>query len=268
MGPKMRHGFTTVYSGAASHKEKALTANDKLLDVFDALGTDGPYLSLSEIMKLTGWPKATLSRVLRLAQRRGYLKLADGGEKYIAGLALLVLGHQALISSRIRSLGMPLLIPLSEAFEVAAHLAVPHWPHVLYLERVSPPRLHGTFSPPGRLAPFYATATGKALAAFQPANAIEDLLAAGRVPLTDRTKIDADMLRADLREIRERGWALDDGEMRVGIKCVAAPVRDENGNVAAAIGLSSTGAEELGDQTHIRPLLDAANTLAGLLGYA
>jgi DNA-binding IclR family transcriptional regulator len=265
----MRHSFIKAQrEGTLKSKEKSGTANDKLLDVLDVLGTDGPYLSLSDIAKLTALPKATLSRVLRLAERRQYVRLVEGSDKYMAGLPLLILGHQALVSSRVRSLSMPLLIRLSEAFDVAAHLAVPHWPHILYLERVSPPRLHATFSPPGRLAPFYTTATGKALAAFQPADALEDLLRLPRVALTERTKIDAETLRADLREIKERGWALGDGEMRIGVRCLAAPVRDENGNVAAAIGLSSTGAEALADQAHIRPLLDATNTLAGLLGYA
>ncbi|GEM_PF-3355197 len=243
------------------------TANDKLLDILNALGAHGPHLALPELAKLTGLSKATLARVLRVAERRQYVQLIDG-DKYTVGLPLLVLGYQALAGSRLRSLAMPLLIRLSEGFDAAANLVVPRWPQVLLLERVIPPRLHATFSPPGRLAPFYATATGKALAAFQAPHLIDDLMNRPRVALTEHTITDAQTLRTALDEIRQRGWALDKGELRVGVRCIAAPVRDAGGAVVATMGLSSTGVEEITDHVHIRSLLDAANTLSGLLGYA
>ncbi len=243
------------------------TANDKLLDILNALGAHCPHLALSELARLTGLSKASLSRVLRVAERRQYVHVMDG-DKYTVGLPLLMLGYQVLAGSRLRALAMPLLMRLSEGFDTAANLVIPRWPHVLLLERVIPPRLHATFSPPGRLAPFYATATGKALAAFQPPHIIDDLMNRPRVALTERTITEAQKLRAALGEARQRGWALDEGELRVGVRCVAAPVRDGSGAVVATMGLSSTGAEELTDHVHIRSLLDAANTLSGLLGYA
>lgn len=241
-------------------------AYDKVLDLLDALAVAGTSFALTDISRAAGLTKSTTLRLLQLLERRGYIRRSDGN-RYAVSTKFLILGHQALVSSTLRNLALPLLISLTENFQQAANLAVPNWPKILYLERVIPVGLQATFSPIGKLAPFHATAVGKAIAAFQPPEVLDSLFRTPLEMMTDRTKVDRAPLEREFRHIRSVGWAFDDGELRVGVRCIAAPVHDASGNVVASIGLSSIRSPSITDDQYVRALLDTAANLSGLLGY-
>jgi len=237
-----------------------------VLNLLDSLISVGVSFTLTDATRASGLSKSTTLRLLQLFERRGYLDRSDGN-RYSVSKKFLVLGHQALVGSTLRNMALPLLISLSETLQEAANLAVPYWPKILYFERVIPVGLQATFSPIGKLAPFHATAVGKAIAAFQPPAVLATLFSAPLEALTARTKTDRAALERDFQEVRARGWAFDDGELRAGVRCIAAPVYDASGSVVASIGLSSIRSTSITDESHVGALLDAAANLSGLLGY-
>jgi DNA-binding IclR family transcriptional regulator len=111
---------------------------------------------------------------------------------------------------------------------------------VVYLEKLPTQHAIGLMvSRIGGTAPMHSTALGKAMAAFLPDDKIYQWIRGGGLKaLTDATITDDDTFLRSLREIRSRGYAVDDGEFEDSVRCVAAPIRDRAGSVLAAISVS------------------------------
>ena len=86
--------------------------------------------------------------------------------------------------------------------------------------------------------PAYCTAEGQAMLAFQPIDAVESVIRAGLAARTPQTITDPAALRKALDTVRQRGCAIEDEESEIGMRCIAAPIRDDSGDVIAAIGLA------------------------------
>jgi len=91
----------------------------------------------------------------------------------------------------------------------------------------------------GSRAPAYCTSVGKALLAFQPIEVVQQVIEQGLKRFTPNTITDSDMLLSELASIRARGYAIDDEEIEVGLRCIAAPIRDHSGQVVAAISVAA-----------------------------
>ena len=95
------------------------------------------------------------------------------------------------------------------------------------------------FFRPGRRAPMHSSAIGKAMLAEMSEDALRDFLhKKGMQRFTDRTIVEPAALRAQLQQIRQRGWGLDDEEHTIGMRCVAATIHNEHGEVIAGISIS------------------------------
>jgi DNA-binding IclR family transcriptional regulator len=90
----------------------------------------------------------------------------------------------------------------------------------------------------GMRKPVHCTAEGKALIAFQSAATIERILGAKLERRTPRTLIDPGALKEELATVRARGYATDDEEYELGVRSIAAPIRDDSGNSVAAVGVA------------------------------
>jgi DNA-binding IclR family transcriptional regulator len=86
--------------------------------------------------------------------------------------------------------------------------------------------------------PAYCTAEGLAMLAFQPEEILASVIAEGLIPRTAHTSTDPARLRSRLAEVRQSGFAVEDEESEIGMRCIAAPVRDSAGAVIAAVGVA------------------------------
>src|SRR5581483_10187843 len=121
----------------------------------------------------------------------------------------------------------------------------------------------------GRRTPAHASATGKALLAFQPAAVIEQVLRAPLQRYTARTITDAALLRAELEQVRRRGYAVAHEELQAGLTAVAAPIREADGRVQAVLSLSAPTyrTPPARQREHARLVVQAAAEVSRLLGY-
>jgi DNA-binding IclR family transcriptional regulator len=121
----------------------------------------------------------------------------------------------------------------------------------------------------GSRAPAHCTGVGKALLAFQPPEIVQQVIDNGLTRYTEHTIIDGEALKAELALIRQKGYALDDEEIEVGLRCVAAPIRDHSGHVAAAISVAAP-VQRMSKKnvlTTIPSVVSAAEAISRRLGY-
>lgn len=134
---------------------------------------------------------------------------------------------------RLRERAHALLRELADFAGECAHLAILAGDRVLYLDKIESPQSLRVDQPIGTLAPLHCTALGKVFLAFAGAPLPPRL-----EPYTPRTVTDPQLLAAHVRSIAQQGYSVDDEEFALGVRCVAAPLRDELGRVVGAIGIS------------------------------
>jgi IclR family acetate operon transcriptional repressor len=207
----------------------------RLLKAFD----NGPTeLGVSELSRRVALHKSTVSRLLATLEREGLLERVPETDKYRLGFMLVRLAGQVTHFGDVRAAARPMLVELSENSRETVHLAVLDGDEVINVEQISGPHLVRDTNWVGRRTPLHCVANGKALLAFRAPADIERVLI-GQLPrFTNRTITDPKRLRAELADVRGRGYAQAIGEIEEGLNAVAAPVRDAAGAVVAAVSIS------------------------------
>lgn len=203
----------------------------RAVDVLAAF-TRGPgnVLSLAELGRRTGLPKATLHRLLAALDGLGLVERTGTG--YQLGMRLFELGEHVPRKRQLREAALPFLQDLFEASHDTVHLAVLDGTDVVYLERIRGHRSAKVASRVGGRLPAYCTGVGKALLAFD-AEAAVRVLAMPLAPRTPYTIVDHQRLAEELATIRANGIAFDREENTIGIACAAAPILFDGRSVGA-----------------------------------
>lgn len=196
-------------------------------------------LGASEVARRMSMPRTTALRVLCTLADAGLL--ARHGVEFRAGNELLYLGLRALGSSRVRELALPVLHDLSVNAGETSHVALLAGDRSLIAAVCDSPNPVHAASRAGTLADLHASATGKIFLAFAIRDGLRSFLSGvrltGRTPTT-LTTIDA--LELECARITRQGFAVDNEEYHPGVRCLAAPVWDAEGNLAAAIGITAS----------------------------
>jgi len=181
--------------------------------------------------------KASASRTLHTLAQAGYLEQTPD-RRFVPGAKLLPSQAPYLVEIvRLREQAGSLLARLVERSQECAHLAVLAGDRALYLDAVQSQHRLRVDHPPGTLAPLHCTALGKVFLAFAGAPIPKQL-----ERQTPRTITEPELLAAHLRSLAGQGYTTDDEEYAVGVRCVAAPLRDGAGRVIAAVGVSGAAA--------------------------
>lgn len=213
----------------------------KALLVLDAVGTADTPPRFADLLSKLPLSKATLHRMLKSLTNEGMLSLDEATHTYRVGLRLLRLAHAAWSSNTLANVAEPVLDALSRKLNMTVHLAVLDNYQVLYIGKRVPASSVPMYSSPGKIGPAYCTGVGKALLAFLSEEQREISLSAQSYSQhTSTTLTSADALRAELKKIAQRGYAIDDEEHEQSIICVAAPILSRNGMVLGALSATST----------------------------
>ncbi|MEJ6490548.1 IclR family transcriptional regulator C-terminal domain-containing protein [Leucobacter sp. USCH14] len=213
------------------------------LAVIRAFDAEYPELSLSEVSRRAGIPAAAARRFLRTLETLGYVR--SDGRTFALTPRVLELGFSYLSALSLPEVMQPHLERLSRETGESVSAAVLAGDEIVYVARVPTRRIMTIGITIGTRFPAHATSMGRVLLAALPEVQRDEVLA--RAPmeaLTERTVIDADCLRAELGRVREDGWAIVDGELEIGLRSAAAPVRRRDGSVAAAVNVSTSASRE------------------------
>jgi IclR family KDG regulon transcriptional repressor len=243
---------------------------DRAAQILDCFGFDHQELSVSEIGAKTGLHRSTAHRILMALEYNDLIKQDPDTSKYHLGIKLFKLGHQAVSQLNLREICRPFLSRLMNDTRETIHLAVLDDDQVLYLDKVEGPHALRMPSRVGRHIPTYCTSLGKAMLSCLDDQEIKGILRRQTLkPLTKNTVKNIDQLLADLRSVRKRGYAVDNEEIEIGLRCVGAPLRDYTGGMVGAISVAAPSARLSEKNTPVigRIILAIAAEISEKLGF-
>lgn len=226
------HSEAVAEPGRISSVSKAI----RILELFDPVRKE---LSLAQISKLLGWPKSTLSNFLRTLEAEGYLSRTPSSQNYQLGIRLMELGYNVRANLSIVHYAIPYMEDLCEQTRGNIYLTTHVDGSVLYLEGIYSNRRTTKYSIAGKILPMHVTASGKAMLSYLPEAEVETIL--GRHPLIASTKhsiTDKDTLRKNIREAHDKGYAFDNEEETLGIRCLSMAIRNPSGYPVGALSIS------------------------------
>jgi IclR family transcriptional regulator, pca regulon regulatory protein len=234
------------------------------LDVIRAFCPSRPVMSLAAVAAATGLPRPTARRILLTLEELGYVRSADGGFRLTP--RVLDLGMSYVLSQELWQVARPHMEQLVARTGESSSVAQLDGSDIVYVSRVAVPKIISLAVTIGTRFPAMQTSLGKVLlAALSPGEAERVLAEPSRSGITPRWQPDAAERAAALREVRARGWALTDEHLAPGIRSVAAPLRDGDGRVIAALNVTVHAAEtpvQVLTGEHLPHLLAAASAIS------
>ncbi len=243
---------------------------DRALNVLECFTNGRQELGVTEISKLLGLHKSTVYGILTTLECRRYLEQNPETGKYKLGLKLFELGNLVQDGMDLKVIAGPFLQRLVEEHGETVHLVIMDQGEAVYIDKRESPQSMRMVSQVGKRLPCHCTGVGKMLLAFLPEEALDAFIREkGLVRFTNNTITDPDTLKEHLRQVRQRGYAIDNQEITDGLTCVAAPIRNHTGNVIAAMSVAGPsiriGPEKI--DSIIPSVTKAAEELSAKLGY-
>jgi IclR family KDG regulon transcriptional repressor len=217
---------------------KGSTTANKVLDVLLLFDAAQPELSIDQISELIDAPRSTTYRYVRTLRDKGFLERADGGA-FQLGPRVLELAQVARRKLDIGDLALPTMEEIAAATRETVLLTRLIGRSAVCIERVEGPQTVRISFERGRVQPLHAGASSKVLLAYLDEEQWDEHLMLPLERFTDQTTTNPAALKAELRQIRRKGYCVSDGEVDVGARAVAVPILDERRRVVA--GLSTAG---------------------------
>lgn len=240
MATSLSTSTTTPLHEAASRSDGPyqLHSLDRAVSVLEALSESDAPLSLAEICQRMGLHKSTAHRSLMVLERSALIERTQEN-RFRLGLKLYELGNRAVEQIDLRARVHPFFRRLATQVGETVHLSVLQKTRVVYLDKVEPNRRVCMSSKIGTSNPVHCTSMGKAMLAFQPEEIIDETIAKIRfVRYTYKTLCSREALLKNLERVRRRGYAIDDEEIELGVRCVGAPIFDDKHRAIAAVSVS------------------------------
>jgi len=210
--------------------------------LLDLLGSYSHGISLHQISMTLDLPKGTCHRLLNSLAYFDFVRQESKTRYYALGFKHLELANRLLRQLDFREVATPILKELSNKIKETVHLVILDRDEVLYIEKFEPYEAQNGLqmaSKVGHRSPAHCCAVGKILLSELPEERVEAIIQARGLPQrTENTITDKAQLSKHLKQIREQGYSIDDEENEVGIRCVAAPIRNAMGEAIAAISIS------------------------------
>lgn len=231
-----------------SRSDDTLKSLGKIVRILECFSTRDRTLSVGDVCARTDYPRSTTHRLLASLKEVGLLDQDRQRDRYRLGIKLFELGNIVLANMDLHREARPYVEQLGKLTGQLVHLAVFDGRQAIVIHR-SDPSDSATPLTFVESAPVHCTSVGKAILAFQPPEVIGRLVDEGLQRFTDTTITSGSALRAELSRIRARGYSVDEGEHQPGLRCIGAPIRDQNGRVFAAVSISGSAWKIPADQT-------------------
>ncbi|MPV50339.1 MULTISPECIES: IclR family transcriptional regulator [unclassified Pseudactinotalea] len=206
----------------SSTRSGTVQSVDRAVELLELLTDAGGQATLSELAEHTDLPLPTIHRLMRTLLAHGYVRQLPS-RRYTLGPRLIRLGESA--GRQLGSDARPYLAALAQELGESANLAMIDRDMVVYVAQASSAHSMRMFTEVGRRVFPHSAGVGKAVLSQLPDQTVMEIL--GRVGMpaaTDRTIVTPAALLSELALIRERGFAVDDGEQEIGVRCFAVPV--------------------------------------------
>jgi IclR family KDG regulon transcriptional repressor len=226
-------------------------------------------IGISDLAKRLGVAKSTVHRLAVTLVADGMLEQNPDTGKYRLGLSLFRLGSLVRRRMNVSNEARPLLRELREKINETVHLAVLDGTEIMYVFNLESTQSIRMRSDVGVRKPAYCTAEGQAILAYQPPEVIELVVREGLAARTPQTITDPLALKKVLEGVRSRGCAIEDEESELGMRCIAAPLRNDAGEVVAAIGVAGpiSRLSKKALTTFVPHVIETAAAISARLGH-
>jgi IclR family acetate operon transcriptional repressor len=248
--------------------QNTIKSLDRAMQVFEFL-SEAQGKALTTIATEMGQSPATVYRILVTLEGRGLVEFDPVEQIWHIGPQAFVIGARFLRRTSLVERARPILRRLMEQTGETANLGIERDGSVLFVSQVETHASIRAFFPPGTLSQMHASGIGKALLAEMDDDRLTRVLQnQPREAFTDFTITDDVALRVDLQTIRKRGFSIDGEEKNLGMRCIAAPVFDVNGEAVAGISVSGPTSRVRADNTDSlsRSVMEAAQALSHAIG--
>lgn len=207
--------------------------------ILDAISLKLVPMGIAELSKELGIGRSKIHRILVTLRYWGCVEQDPDTHKYMLGPKVLELAMNKLKTTDLIKVVSPYLEGLVKECGETVHLAVLDMGQVLYLDKKQGPQAIGIISKVGQRLPAHCTGLGKALLAFLDEKSLNEIInTVGLRRFTKNTITDKKRLKEELNKVRGQGFAEDNEEIEGGLCCIAAPIRNYQGIVIAAISVS------------------------------
>ncbi len=251
---------------SSSPRTTAIQVIARMMSLLDALASDREPVSLKELSTKTGLHPSTAHRILNDMVTARFVDRTDPGH-YRLGMRLLELGNLVKARLNVRDAALEPMRELHRATGQTVNLSVRQGDEIVYVERA-----YNEFSGMqvvraiGGRAALHLTSVGKLFLAADESKAVRSY--ATRTGLAGHTKnsiTDPARLDRELALVRARGYSRDNEELEIGVRCLAAGIRDDSGKLVA--GLSLTAPADRMQDAWVKDLTDTATRISRALGY-
>jgi DNA-binding IclR family transcriptional regulator len=212
---------------------------EKALNLLGLLSRHRSPLNLEQIVTISGLKKTSSFRILQTLTKAGYVSKDPDTAGYAIGSTLIAVGLAALDNKGIRDLALPYMKDIREKTGATVNLSILSGTEVVFVERLQSTHIIETNLRIGSRLPAYCSSMGKVILTFLPEVELDDILRQTRFEMkTEKTISSIKALKAELQEIRLKGFALNNEELATGLFAIAAPLRNHTGEAVAAMNIS------------------------------
>jgi len=250
--------------------ESPSAAVERALSILEAVAHRAGGLNNAEISRKLEIPKSSASYILRTLERHGYLRRERESGKYRVGLKILSLSRDILTGLDIRGVALPTMRDLVQRSNLTCHLAVLDGAEAVYIEKTEPEDFIQMHTWIGRRLEVHTTGIGKVLVAYATEETVQRVIQErGLKKITPKTITNAPKFLRELEKVRLQGYAIDDEENSIGVRCIAAPIFSQPGIIEASISVSGTIQRVTPDTIPrlAEMLKEAARRISHQLGY-
>ncbi|MCM0080074.1 IclR family transcriptional regulator [Geomonas sp. Red32] len=255
-------------------KEKSeyiIQAVSHALDLLEQFHDEVDELGVTELSKRLKLHKNNVFRLLATLESRNYIEQNKVTENYRLGLKTLELGQTFIKQMGLLRQSRPVLEALVKECNETTYVAILKEAHIVYLDVVETDLTVRVVPRVGARLPAYCTAAGKIQIAYMTDEELENYLPVKEMKrYTPNTLTDKDDLKKHLKMVADQGYAIDDEEMDVGVKCVGAPIRDYTRRIIGAVSISGPSmrfTDERLEKELIPLVVKAGEEISHKLGY-
>lgn len=222
----------TAEAGSVRTLERGLSVLSALAEVREA--------TLSVLARQVGLSASTTYRLLETLRQQGFVDWNEGTGVFQVGVRAYQVGAAYSVQDALLSAAQSEMQALVADVNETANLAVQRAGQAVYVHQVQAHQIMRMFTHIGAVAPWHCSGVGKVLLAWQSEAEVKELAGAGLfTPFTPHSITTLAEFQRELSRVRAQGYALDDQERELGVRCVAAPIRDHSGSVVAALSVSA-----------------------------
>ncbi len=215
---------------------------ERVAAILDIVGRNAQGIAIKDLSAKLHLPKGTVHRLLSSLAYFGYIRQDAKKNNYFLGLKLLELGNLIADQLDLRRIAKPLLLGLVEKVRETAHMVILERNEVVYIDKIETVQDTSALKMVSRVGSrnlAHSCAVGKVLLSHLSPDELDKLIAEKGLPQkTEHTITDTVILKEHLVTVKNQGFAIDNEESEIGIRCVAAPIFDGKGKAIAAISIS------------------------------